>query len=171
MSTGWADGEPDGANCSLAALILPELVAMVPFEFACASMSATIPIPLLESTRPAATGSSFLICRFAWKGVSAASFSESGPALPLSLSVPPAGRLADSSNGNDLANENCFTPTATSEYTKGLLVAGTEDTVTLPLSMVSRFTVRSGMEAGFCADSGLAAEPPMLEKFHFPARF
>ena len=83
ISTGDGAGEPSATNCKLAAWILPLLFRVWPFDVTWAVMSASMENPWLFWTTPAATGSKCLRLMLAPKGVADASFSLTGPALPL----------------------------------------------------------------------------------------
>ena len=74
----------------------------LPVEVTWAVISASMEIPWLFWTTPAATGSKCFTLMLAPRGVSEASFSFTGPALPLTSSEPPPGRAGREHEGKSL---------------------------------------------------------------------
>jgi len=160
-------GVPLRANLSCDTAAVPVVVRLPSFEVTWALKSATMEMPSLGSTAPAATGSKCLISSAAWKGVSDVSFCATGPAVPFRLSEPPPATLSESSTGNDWVNDKFFTVRSTSVQEKGRPAAGVEERAALPFSIFSSFTVSDGV-ALVCCDAGSAPLLPSEEKFHVP---
>src|SRR5271154_4032485 len=91
-----------------------------------------------------------------------------GPAVPLSLMVPPPVILPVRENGNVAVLEKFFSSISTCSSTTGLLCGPLRLTVKRPLVTLTSFTDRSS--GAFAVEFGGApcADAPMLEKFQTP---
>src|SRR5205823_187311 len=145
-------------------------------EAALPSMLTSPATPEDACAKPDPARSSLSIVRLASKGVSMTFACRIGPALPVSLMVPPPATSASNENGKEDSGEKSFSSTLTFWRVRGFTLVPLLSE-NRPLVILTSFTERSVLLASAAAGAGAGeagaapALPPRLEKFQSPAAF